>query len=146
MTISECLENMKLIGHPTHFHLSIWLWKNLKSSHQNFFFFTFLKCEGWLPLCIKTHFQSGTVCTERCQKEKYTVGDNEVNIALVVPQCSCFPTKHFLYSALDVKFNGRFKLCGFFKAVKRLCLCTEVMGSFCSWHFYSLYKHLYVNV
>lgn len=80
-----------------------------------FFFFTFLKCEGWLPLCIKTHFQSGTVCTERCQKEKYTVGDNEVNIALVVPQCSCFPTKHFLYSALDVKFNGRFKLCGFLK-------------------------------
>lgn len=24
-------------GHTTHFHLPIWLWENLKSSHGNFF-------------------------------------------------------------------------------------------------------------
>lgn len=64
--------------------------------------------------------QTSAVCTERCQKEKYTVGDNEVNIALAVPQCSCFPTKHFLYSALDVWRNlmGTLSCMGFLSCKK----------------------------
>lgn len=69
----------------------------------------------------------------RCRKEKYTAGDNEVNIALVVPQCSCFPIKHLFRSAVDVRRNLmgilRCVVCFFFKMRK---YCSVNFKSLCT--------------
>lgn len=62
--------------------------------------------------------QTRTVqCTQPCQQEKYTVGDNEVNIALVVSLCICFPKKKIfllLFTGCLQKFNRDIMLYGYF--------------------------------
>ena len=120
MTISECLEYMKSkVTPPT----SICpygcgrTWRVLTGT----LFFTFWNVKAGYCEAQKHLFKGVPVCTERCRKEKYTAGDNEVNIALVVPQCSCFPIKHLFRSVLDVWRNlmGILSCVGFFFKMRK---------------------------